>query len=194
MFNGYTFVGGTAHTLAGLRSGGRPPPSELRPMVDLADFVVTAPDDRAQLVVEVKRRPGAGPEWAAALRRNLFAHAALPAAPYFLLALPDRFYLWKDAPPAEAVAPQYAFDARAELAPYADALHSRLDDLSEEGFALLVQAWLSDLLATLPPAPAQVGADTHTGVPAERRRWLWQSGLAEALRRGQLRAPGIPVG
>ena len=155
---------------------------------------MTAPDDRVQLVLEAKRRPRAGPAWPPALRRNLFAHAALPAAPYFLLALRDRVYLWKDAPPTEAVAPQYAFDARAELAPYVNALHSRLDDLSEEGFALLVQAWLSDLLATLPAASTGLGADADTVVPAERRHWLWQSGLAAALRRGDLRAPGISVG
>lgn len=158
-------------------------------MVDFADFVVTTPDDRAQLVVEVKRRLGASPEWAAALRRNLSVHGVLPHAPYFLLALPDRFYLWKDAPPAALQGPQYAIDARHELAPYTSTLRTPPDELSEQGFALLVQAWLGDLVAAASEIPAR-GGGTEQRVPAERRPWLVESGLADALRRGRLHAAG----
>lgn len=157
-------------------------------MVDFADFLVTSPDDRVQLAVEAKRHTGADPAWAAAFRRNLLAHTAGPGAPYFLLALPDRFYLWRDAPAGESVPPQYTIDARAELAPYLAALRTDPAQLSGEGFELLVQAWLGDLLAA--------GPDGNDRPPAggARRAWLVDSGLWNAVRAGHLRTPAAPRG
>ena len=62
-----------------------------------ADIVVFGPDARPQLLVEVKNRSAASPEWAAQLRRNLAVHFGLTSTPYFLLALPDIFYFWRNA-------------------------------------------------------------------------------------------------
>ena len=157
-------------------------------MVDFADFLVTSPDSRVQLAVEAKRHTGANPAWAATFRRNLLAHATGPRAPYFLLALPDHFYLWRDAPAGESVLPQYTIDARAELSPYLAALRSDPAQLSGEGFELLVQAWLSDLLVRGPDGSGQ----QSTGGP--RRAWLVDSGLWNAVRAGHLRTPATRHG
>ena len=62
-------------------------------MKGLADFVVHSPDDLVQLVVEVKSVKGATDEWAAKMRRNLLAYAVIPNSRFFLLALPEYFYL-----------------------------------------------------------------------------------------------------
>lgn len=86
------------------------------------------------LVVEVKNRTNATAEWAAQLRFNLAEMGALPSAPYFLLALPDRFFLWTQPSSNEAVPPDYEFDAETVLRPYAAKLSFPLNDLSKAGF------------------------------------------------------------
>lgn len=48
------------------------------------------------LAVEAKVKWGTDSEWASQMRRNLAAHDVLPRAHYYLLALPDRFYLWNN--------------------------------------------------------------------------------------------------
>ena len=65
-------------------------------MIQVPDIAVYSPNNELQLIVEVKNKIGATPEWAANMRRNLSIHSIVPYSPYFLLALPDYFYLWKD--------------------------------------------------------------------------------------------------
>lgn len=50
-------------------------------------------DNQLVLLVEVKSKLGAPPEWAARLRRHLLAHGTCPNAQYFPMVFPDRFYL-----------------------------------------------------------------------------------------------------
>jgi hypothetical protein len=57
------------------------------------DLSVDNRDGQLALVVEVKRKTNASPEWAAKLRRNILAHGTFPKAPYFLMVFPDKFYL-----------------------------------------------------------------------------------------------------
>jgi len=72
------------------------------------DIAVYSKDDQLQLVVEVKSKTAATADWAARMRRNLAAHLAIPNAPFFLLALPDHFYLWRRLPaPLVVVPPDY---------------------------------------------------------------------------------------
>src|SRR5712692_4477588 len=100
-------------------------------MLATTDFVVQSADNTTQLIVEVKTKVPASADWAARMRRNLFAHLALPHARFFLLALPERFYLWKDAPPEAVAPPDYEVDARQLLKPYLEKLAIPLSDLSE---------------------------------------------------------------
>ena len=64
-------------------------------MNQTADIAVYSPDDRLKLVVEVKGYRNATDEWAAQMRRNLLEYNAVPVGEFFLLVLPEYFYLWR---------------------------------------------------------------------------------------------------
>ncbi len=146
-------------------------------MPDVADFVVQSPDDKVQLVVEAKTKPDASALWAAHMRRNLIAHAAVPSTPYFILALPDHFYMWKNAQSAGTVTPDYVIDTREVLRPYLESLKSSVRDLSEQSFELVVRTWLEDL----------VKADLGPGREGPQQKWLLDSGLYERVRDGTVK-------
>ena len=142
-----------------------------------ADAAVYDSVGQLQLVVEIKARPGASAEWAVHMRRNLLSHAAIPLAPYFLLALPDFFYLWKDAPAVVLEAePDYQIGASEILAPYVDQEITPLDELSGYGLELIVTSWLEDV----------VHAELRPETIGPNRQWLLDSGLYEAIRGGSL--------
>lgn len=136
-------------------------------MTPRPDFVIRSPDDRTLLIVEAKTRVNASAEWAAQLRRNLVVNGVLPPAPYFLLALPDKFFLWKHPDSRQAVLPDYEFDAEEVLRPYAASLGFPLDSLSGASFEWVVRLWLDDLVR---------------GDALEQPRWLRASGLDEQLK------------
>jgi hypothetical protein len=72
---------------------------------------------------------------------------------WFLLASPDRFYLWKPGASAtEPVPPDFEADARDILRPYLAQLGEASRNLSEQSWEVLVSAWLSELLKN-PPTP-----------------------------------------
>src|SRR5437899_2489057 len=84
-----------------------------------ADITVFDDSGQTVLIVEVKARTGTSKQWAAMYRRNLIAHGFLRKVPYFLIATPDHFYVWKNPPEASvAVEPDYEVDATELLEPY----------------------------------------------------------------------------
>jgi hypothetical protein len=131
------------------------------------------------LVVEVKNRRGTDSEWAAAMRRNLFIHGYLPNTPYFLLAMPDRFYLWKDVHSADTVKPDYEIDPSSIFELYLGKTDLGTVNLSGAGLELLVSSWLNELTR-------------ETNQPSDEAVWLIESGLLDALRRGQVIAETTP--
>lgn len=140
------------------------------------DFVVRSSDRKLQLVVEVKALAESGVEWATRFRRNLLAHGALPPAPYFLLVLPERLYLWSDDPSGSAP-PRFAADTREVLDRYFP-----LGDtgepgppLSERGLEFAVESWLRDLAN---PETGEIGSG-----PGD---WLHASGLADRIKPGDV--------
>ncbi len=76
------------------------------------DFVAYDRKGQVLLLAEAKSRHGTSESWAARLRRNMLAHGMLPWAKYFLIATPERMYLWKQGrhDPAE-VPPGFTIDA-----------------------------------------------------------------------------------
>ena len=140
------------------------------------DLAVYGPGGELELVVEVKNRSGASPEWVAQLRRNLLADSIIPNARYFLLALPDFFYLWKDGTSSADIAPDYQIDTTQILESYTNGVRESLNDLSGYGFELLVSAWLEDLVHS-DLEPKRI--DPHL-------RWLFDSGLYEAVKNGSI--------
>jgi hypothetical protein len=137
------------------------------------DFIVRSIDNRPQLVVEVKAKRQSDPAWAASLRRNLFAHAHIPPAPFFLLALPDRFYLWKDAA-LDVIPPDFDVDASELLSPYVKELSVSLPDLTEQSFEIVIRNWLDDVIANNETNWSKSQATTQ----------LRRSGLYEAIKDG----------
>jgi hypothetical protein len=141
-----------------------------RPSVD---FTVEKPGEGIRLLVEAKNTISQSPEWAARFLRNLFVHAQIPESAYFLLALRDHLYLWRH-PAPDVTTPDFEADTAVALRPYLARLNASLDKLSESSFELLIEAWLTDLVAgTLPEAT--------------NRQWLEESGLAESVRDGAIR-------
>jgi len=142
-----------------------------------ADVAVYSPEGNLQLVVEIKNRPGASAEWVIQMRRNLLVHTVIPLSPYFLLVLPDFFYLWTDAVSVHELAPPaYQIKAAEVLAPYLNPSTQALKDLSEYSLELLVTSWLEDL----------VGTEIEREKVGPHLQWLFDSGLYAAITHGSV--------
>lgn len=141
---------------------------------------VSVYDAQGQLIalVEVKHKFGTSREWAAKMRRNIAAHGLLPHVKYFLLALPDHFYLWKDVEPdTEEVIPMYDVNPRPFLQPYYEKIGLPPEQLSGTSFEMILTSWLGEL-QDIDAVPSHL--------PRETRQWLQETGLLDALRKGRL--------
>jgi hypothetical protein len=142
-----------------------------------ADFAVYDRDGQLALTAEVINRLGTTRKWAAEMRYDLLAPGGYPIAPYFLLALPDRFYLWKQARRTVTERmPNYVVDAELLLRRYYEPLGYSTGELSRPAFDLVVSFWL--------------GALTDLEIPAEglprHLEWLDESGLLKAVKGGRV--------
>jgi hypothetical protein len=139
------------------------------------DIAVRSADGKLQLVAEVKNRAGADAAWAAQTRRDLAVHAAIPEAPFFLLALPDHLFLWHNVHHVDsAILPNYDVDPVPFLAPYVGEDPHALVGLSGESLQMAVSAWISGLVS--------FGIDQS--LPSPHRQWLIDSGMYDAIRGG----------
>ncbi|MBB4638004.1 hypothetical protein [Longimicrobium terrae] len=136
-----------------------------------ADFLAYAHDGRLVLAAEARNRPSAGQRWAAEFRRNLLAGGVIPAAPFFLLALRDRFFLWRPQAADPMSPPDYEADADDVLRPYLVHLRHSLGSLGNDSFDMLVSLWLDDVV--------------H-GTAGEQPLWMTASGLDRELRGGTI--------
>ncbi len=141
-----------------------------------ADLIAYDKDGQLAVIIEIKNRIGTSKEWATRMRRNIYAHGSWPKTPYFLLALPDRFYLWRNAGNApERIEPDYEVDSGRLLGPYYEKSGLSPTDLSHDGFELLVTSWLN-----------QVMQDGASSLVQQNRDWLVDSGLFESIKKGHL--------
>lgn len=110
------------------------------------DFVAYDREGRVLLLAEAKSRRGTSESWAARLRRNMLSHGMLPRSKYFLIATPERMYLWKQEPvdPGEAP-PEFTIDAEKVFRPYFQKLQQEPFNIGPEAFELVVLTWLSDI-------------------------------------------------
>jgi hypothetical protein len=118
--------------------------------------------------------------------RNLLVHGMIASAPYYLLALPDVFYLWKDLDPSrlnlhdlpeKEFEPDFKVATTRALAPYIDWPSFSPDDISEPGLELLVSSWLTDLVNDSALSREAASPDL---------RWLFDSGLYDAIKGGHV--------
>lgn len=146
-------------------------------MAERWDLVVYDRNDQLVLIGEVKNRLHASPEWAARLRRNIFAHGVFPNAPYFLMVFPDTLYLWTSTDPSdEAAMPSYTVDARPVLQPYFEQVAVPTDRIGSKSLEIIVASWLSELIhGELPPEELE-----------RSQAWLTESGLYAAVAKGRL--------
>lgn len=120
-------------------------------------------------------------DWAARLLRNMLVHEAAPTAPYFMLALPDRIYLWdlRHVPIAEAAPhPDYIADAGPVFGSYLNGGATSLADLGEDSLLLIVASWLTELLGS---DPLEL-REQH--LEPEMSALLFDSGLYDAAKQG----------
>ena len=139
-----------------------------------ADLALYNRDGQLIAVAEIKTKFGTSREWATQLRRNVLTHGGFQNADFFLLATPDKLYIWKDASSEPtAVPPTYVIDAQPILKPYFDASHVDPEMINGSVFELVVGAWLSDLMRSEVP-------------PSNQGDWLVESGLLDAIRNGRI--------
>lgn len=141
------------------------------------DLSVDNRNGQLALVVEIKRKTNVSPEWAAKLRRNIFAHGTFPKAPYFLMVFPDKFYLWSNAEAYQDQSePTYTIDASPILQPYFERAGVAADQISGASLELIVTSWLGEI----------IHSDQLLENIDASQQWLIESGLYAALVGGKL--------
>lgn len=150
-----------------------------------ADIAVYSAESQLVLLVEVstKNKIGLSSEWAAKMRSNIFAHGLLPKTPYFLLAFPERFYLWKDANiSSDIIMPNYDIDATLFLQHYYDKANISPETIGKQSVEVIVCSWLHEIMI-LDDLPEMI---------KQNQKWLIESGLFNAIKRGRVVLP-VPV-
>ena len=146
-------------------------------MRQYADILAFDRYGQLALIAEVKNKRGASSEWAARMRQNMFAHGLLPNAPFFLLALPDNFYLWKNTDGnLDVIAPTQRVDPRPFLQPYYKNSGISFENLTERSFEFIITSWLNQVSRFRSPKD----------LFGEGQDWLFSSGLFDKLAGGYL--------
>jgi hypothetical protein len=141
-----------------------------------ADMAVLGKTGEPVLLVEVKNKAGTSENWAAMLRRNIAAHGFLPNVPYFIVATPDRFYVWKNPPNTPELAPpDYVVDSSTVLGELLDRKQPESERLGGAGLEILIGFWLAALIN-----------QRINGQETNGNGWLKESGLQEAVRGGHI--------
>jgi hypothetical protein len=143
-------------------------------MAGAVDFIVKSPENSIQLLVEAKTSSDSSSQWAAQLRRNVMQYATASTHPYFILALPDHLYLWKNAGAAGTAPPDFDIETTSTFKHYAERLGTPLNELGKNSFELVVRTWLEELIMSV---------TTATG-PTES--WVASTGLSDRIRDGSI--------
>lgn len=158
-----------------------------------ADTTVMDRTGRPVLAAEARSRFDVSDSWATGTFRNLYAHGSVPDVPYFLLVLPDTFYLWLEPERKAAkafvegrrsalgdaeVPPDYSVPAWDIVRPYLGRPGGRDPDPREvSGYAMrmVLDAFLADILNA---------KDLTRETAHPNLLWLFDSGLYDAMRGG----------
>ncbi len=142
-----------------------------------SDILVFDQHDRPVLAVEAKTKVNASVEWATRLRRNILAHGLLPTTDFFLIATPNRFFIWKSSGMDSALRePTRTIDASPLLAPYFMQTGVTPEEISGSSFELIINSWLAELIYSKGKPDQIHGA----------YQWIADLGLQEALEGGHL--------
>jgi hypothetical protein len=138
------------------------------------DIVVHDRKGNLVMIVEVKRKWGTSQKWAIEIISHILKNEYVLQAPYFLLALPDRFYLWKKQSEGYNPEPDYEIDATLILQPYFESAKVDPKQITPDGFELLLTIWLRDWLIV----------KDMVDLPEEDAKWFIESGLYELAQDG----------
>lgn len=140
-----------------------------------ADLAVYNESRERVLAVEIKTIKQVGEKWASQLRRNILAHGNYPHARYFLLATPDKFFLWVEDENTYSLLrkPDHSVDARGVLEPFFREFNVEPENVSGFIFEQIVGRWLKGIMY---PAYRNANED----IPA----WVKESGLDKAVFQG----------
>lgn len=146
------------------------------------DIAVYGKDKRLKLLVEIKMKYGTSISWAAKMRRNMYAHGLLPETDFFLLTLPDKFYLWKDVGILiEAIEPSYEINPQSFLEPYYRKANVSPSNITEASLELIISSWLTQII-TVPSMDL---------LASDYKDWLIDSGLFDAIQGGYIESSGL---
>lgn len=146
-------------------------------MRSVADLAAYDKDGQLALVVEAKSRLHTTADWAARMRRNLFAHGIVPRSNYFMLAMPDNLYLWRGKEMGvELAKPNYVISPEPLFKRYLDSTNVNANKIGDKSLEILINSWISDLMQSGLP----------DDLPEPQRSMLVESGLVDAIRGGRV--------
>jgi len=125
------------------------------------------------VAVESRNLESPSAEWAAEFLTNILDYGDVPKCPYFLLALRNRLYLWRD-PTLPVSLPDFEGDTADALQPYLVRLGRPLAGLTLGSFQMLIEALLFEMVMGVLPEHGD-------------QKWLVDSGFADAIRNAYLR-------
>ena len=141
-------------------------------MKKYADIVVFDKFGQIALLVEVKNKREKSEDWAIQLHRNIYAHDDMPMMPYFLLAMPDKFYLWKN---AASEKPDFTISPQVFLQQFYITTGIP-ENHSEIGFSFVISFWLNKITT----------GELSEKTIDSKYKWLITSGFLEKLNGGHI--------
>ncbi|MEA2415199.1 MAG: hypothetical protein QOI58_1856 [Thermoanaerobaculia bacterium] len=132
-------------------------------------------EKRGNPIVAVETRNVESPsaEWAAEFLTNILEYGEVPRCTYFLFALRNRMYLWRD-PKLPVSLPDFEGDTADALQPHLIRLRRSVAELSLTSFQMLVEGFLFEIVMGVLPDYGD-------------RTWLVDSGFADAIRNAYIR-------
>jgi hypothetical protein len=124
------------------------------------------------VAVESRNIESPSAEWAAKYLTNILEEGDVPECPYFLLALRNRMYLWRNAKLPVAL-PDFEGDTSDALEPHLVRLRRPLSGLSLNSFQMLIEGLLFEIVMGVLPESGDL-------------TWLIDSGFADAIRNGYI--------
>lgn len=137
------------------------------------DLVAYNRHKQMTLIAEFKSTPAINSQWVTEYRDNLLAYADLPSVPFFLIAMPDKGYLWHHHNTENNIPPTYTIN----LTPILKAHSSQ--QLNKNNVEMLFTAWLFQRIHQ----PIEQ-------IPAEER-WIVETGLYDAIKDGIIEEDGL---
>jgi hypothetical protein len=150
----------------------------------LGDILVYNKKRQLALIVVSMNLRDKSRQWVMQFRRNLYQNGTLPKTPFFVMAFPDHFYLWKNVDDEGEVEPTYEMDPRFTLQSFFKKSGLSVEDLDRDSFELLINSWFSVL--RLADEEPDISSRHPNWQLAQNHTWLFESGLFEVVKGGEL--------